>query len=209
MEHILHVENKILRPVQLYIHAKLILFDDAAAEKLVPQNAVIEIGRVPHHFIRIFLAGQELFLLDVSILGHLLADHTVEIGNDHIAGRIVLHGTDKKPRGVRRNPVIRIQKLNVSARCAVQCLISRIRHTGIRLVDGNDPCVLCRIPVNDLRCFILASVIHDQKLEIGIGLIQNALNASSDRLLRVICRYDNADCCHIAPSLVQIASACE
>ena len=81
---IFQIEHKILAPVDIRIHAQIMLFHNIPAVQLVPQHTVVKIRRVLHHMCCELFSGEHALLFDVSLGGQTLSYHAVKVGNDHI-----------------------------------------------------------------------------------------------------------------------------
>ena len=96
--------------------------------------------------------------LDVALVCQMFADDAVKIRDDHVA-MVVFGGADQQLGGIRRDPVVTIQKLQVLARRVADGDVAGVGNTGVFLVDDTDACVLFCIFVANLRGSVLASVV--------------------------------------------------
>ena len=61
---------------------------------------------------REFFPGQNAVVVNITFVGNAFADNPVKVRDYHVA-LCVFHGPDKKFRGIRGNPVVTVQKLQV------------------------------------------------------------------------------------------------
>ena len=97
----------------------------------------------------------------------------------------------KKPGGLRDDPVIRVEELDILSAGHVQRLVPRIADAGILLVDHPDPAVHGSVFVTDRAGGILASVIHEQEFEIPELLRENTVHAAAQHCFCIVHRDDN------------------
>ena len=192
MPDIFQIEKEILAPADGNVHTDLIRLDDPSFIQLVPEHAVIKISRIFDHARGEFLPVQHPGLLNVSLPGKPLPRHAVKIGDHHIAA-ILFHGLHQKSRGLRHDPVVAVQKLDILSLRQLQRLIARIGYARIFLMDHPDPFVPSGVRIADLSGSVRASVVHQDQLKIGIILHQYAVHAASHIFFRVINGYDNTD----------------
>ena len=89
--HILQIEHEVLAPADIRVHPQVVLLNDSTPVKLVPQNAIVEVGRVFHHVGGKILPAHQTVFLNIALGGDPLSHHTVEIRNNQVAGT-VFHG---------------------------------------------------------------------------------------------------------------------
>ena len=193
MSDILQIEHKILTPADLRIHLQVMFHDNIPPVQLVPQYTVIKICRFFHH------AAHKRFLIhhaidfDISFMRQPLPDHPIKISNHKI--RLFLFcRPHQKFRRIRCDPVITVQKLQILPVCLSNRHISALRHTGILLVDHQDPVIRSSVPFTDFPGFIAAAVIDQKQFKIFIFLFQHTVHASFQCLFSIINRNDNTYC---------------
>ena len=188
---ILQIEHEVLAPADLRVHPQMVGFHDGPPVKLVPENAVVKIRRIFHHVGGVFFAGHHAVLVDVPLLGDPLADHPVEVRHDQVAPG-VLCCPHQRGGGVRRQPVVAVQKLQVGSLRQIQRSIPGGGDAAVFLVDHPDTGIFCGIAVAQGAGGVRAAVIDQQEFKIGVFLIQNTLDAPADRAFRIINRDDDA-----------------
>ena len=167
-------------------------FHDIPAVELVPQHPVVEIGGVFHHVGGIFLLGEHHGIVDVSLVGHPVFAYSVEIG-DHQVALVLPGGADQRGGSVGGDPVVAVEKLQVFARCVVQRQVPGGGDAGVFLVEHPYPAVLPCIGVAQGAGAVGAAVVHQEKLKVLVGLIQNTVHAPLQRFFRVVDRHDDTD----------------
>ena len=81
---ILQIKQKVLAPAHFCIHTQMVLFDQITAIQLVPEHAVIVVGRILHHMRGKLGTGQQS-VLHVTLRRNAFTDNTVKIRDDEIA----------------------------------------------------------------------------------------------------------------------------
>ena len=192
MADIFQVEHEILAPADRRVHPKGVLFHDGPAVELVPQHAVVEVGGIFHHVGSVFLPGHQPVLINVSLLGDPLPHDPVKVGDHQVAGA-AFRCTHQASGGIRCDPVVAVQKLEIGSPGPVQGKISAGGNAGVLLMENLNTAVLGRIFVADRAGIVRAAVIHQQQFKIRIFLVQNTFNASPDGLLCIIDRDNDTD----------------
>ena len=196
MEHVFEIEDEILAEAHLGVHAHIVLIHDVAAVELVPDDAVVIVGGRDLHEIRILLLGEHLIGFDAALAGELVADHAVKLADHKI--RVFLSGAPHQHLGgILGNPVIRIEELDELSPGKIDSLVPGAAHTGVGFMNHPDTLILLRRLVADDRRSVLRSVIDKQKFKILELLIQNAVDASLQRIRGIINRYNHTYFRHI------------
>ncbi len=89
--------------------------------------------------------------------------------------------------------VIAVHKAKVFALCPVYPRISCGGGTAVFLVEHADPCILPGQPVSQFTGPVRGAVIHQQDLQIAVGLPAQGFHASWQVLRHIIDRHDNAE----------------
>ena len=88
--------------------------------------------------------------------------------------------------------VIRIHPRDVFASCKPQTLVQRSGHSDIDLVSHqHDPWLPGGIALQDSPGVISGTIVNDNELEIGKGLIQDALDGFTQVALTVVHRHQH------------------
>ena len=159
VENILQIEQEILTPAQVLVHAETILLHDFSAEELIPQHPIVVVGGVFHHIGGKGLPGHDPLLVDLPLVGDPFPGHPVKIRNHQVALGL-LGGADQQPGGVRAEPVVTVQKLKVFPPRLIQRIVAGGGDSGVGLVDHADPRVLPGVLVTDGPGVVLAAVVH-------------------------------------------------
>ena len=165
---------------------------DLPAVQLVPKNTIIEIRGIFHHVGGIFLPGENGVLVDVPLVGNPLSHHPVKIRDDQVA-LVVFRCPDQREGGLRRDPVIAVQKLEVGAPGLGKGQVPGVGHAGVFLVEHPDPLVPGGVAVTQAAGGVRAAVIDQQQLVILIRLVQNAVHTAGQGLFRVVYGNDDTD----------------
>ena len=201
MADVLQVEHKVLAPTDLGVHLQVVVSHDIPAVELVPENTVVEIGRLLHHVGGVLLPGQYPVLVDVALAGDPLPHYPVKIGDDQVAV-VLSRRLHQQLGGVGRDPVVAVQELKIDAPGPADANVPGIGHAGVLLVDDLDPGIRQGIRVADGAGAVLAAVVHQQQLKIRVLLAQDTVDAAANGLFRVVYGYDDADgWCHRAALL--------
>ena len=126
----------------------MVFFNDVTSIELVPEDSVIEISRILEHMCGKFFLSQYAVIVDISFLGNSFSYNSVEIRDDHIT-MIALCFFDKQSGGVRSDPVIAVEKLQVSAACKIQRHIPGFGNSGIFFMYQTDSGIFSSITVTD------------------------------------------------------------
>ena len=195
VEKILQIEDHVFAVADAFIHAESLLFDDLPFVQLIPEDAVVQVRRAAQHLVREILTAQDPALFDGTLLGNVLTDDAVKVTDDQLH-RMRFHFPDEQLGRFHRQPVVHIHELNVAADCLGQTAVAGGRRAPVCLVDRLHPCVLPGIVLHDLQRGIPAPVVHQDQLEVGIILHQNAVHAALQTLFSVVYGYDDADFIH-------------
>ena len=195
VQHVLHVEDEVFGPANVWVHAQVVLLYDVAPVELVPQHAPVEVRRTLQHEVGVVLARDGAIEVDVALARHALADHAVEVRDDHVYA-VVLHSADQQLGGVRGDPVVRVQELHVAAACLVKARVARVRDAGVLLVHHMYALVVIGVGVQDGGGGVGAAVVHQDELVVVELLAKDAVHAAAYALLCVVNRHYDADLGH-------------
>ena len=187
---IFQIKHKVLTPADIRVHAKVIFFHNITAKQLIPQHTIIEISRIFHHMCGKFLLSQNTVILNIPLVRDTLPNNTVKIRDNHVT-MIIFGSLHQKIRRIRRNPVITVQKLEISSPCMVQSHISGIRDPAVLLVNNMDTRVQRSISITDGTRRIQTAIIHKQKLKISVLLMKNTVDTARKRIFSIIYRNNN------------------
>ena len=119
-------------------------------------------------------------------------DHSCLTGTDHIrfGFPVGLHHLFDE-RG--SDPVISVHIGNQATRRCCKAGLPRRHQSAVLLMDHTDPRILGSIQITDLGTTILRSVIHQDDLQISVGLVHDTLNADPQISVDHVDRNYNAD----------------
>ena len=195
MQNVLHIEDKVLAPAQLLVHAEMIVLHDVAAEKLVPDDAVIVVGRAFCHAGCKFLPREQAFFVNRTFSGGPPVHDAVKIGNHEIRP-VCLGGVKKERRRLRRDPIVGVEELEIVAGRERERLIPCVRDTAVFLVNHADAGIFRRIGVTKCRRAVLAAVVHDEHLKVRKSLREHAVQAARENLFGIVDGNDNRNFRH-------------
>ena len=165
---------------------------DVPAVELVPQDPVVEVRRVLHHVGGVALPGEDGVLVDVPLPGQALPHHPVEVRHHQVAA-VVLRRPHQGAGGVRGDPVVAVQELEVGPPGGVQGPVPGGGDAGVRLVQRPHPGVLGGVAVAEGAGAVGAAVLHQQQLKIRVLLVQDAVHTAGEGLFGPIDRDDDTD----------------
>ena len=148
----------------------MVVLHDLPAVQLVPQYAVVKVSGVFHHVGGVFLPGEDGVLVDVALVGHPLTHDPVKVGDDQIA-LVVLRRPDQGQGGLRRDPIVAVQKLQVGAPGLGQGQVPGVGNTGVLLMKYLDSGVPGGLGVAQGAGGIGAAVVDQQQLIVLISLV--------------------------------------
>ena len=169
MADIFQIKQKVLTPADGGIHSDPVFFNDAPAVHFVPEHAVIKIRRIFDHIRSKLLTAHHLVLFDIALLRQPLPGNPVKVGNHHVTV-IFLHGAHEKPRRLRNDPIVAVQKLDKGSPRKGKSLIARIRYAGIFFMDYAHTAILLCIGIADFAGCILTAVVHQKQLKVAVIL---------------------------------------
>ena len=94
---------------------------------------------------------------------------------------------------VRLHQIVGVHKADVVPGDGVQPGVAGAGRTAVRLVDDPHPAVLRGQPVAQFAAAVGAAVLHQQQLQIVVGLGQHAAHRQRQQVFGVVHRHDNAD----------------
>ena len=95
-------------------------------------------------------------------------------------------------------PVVGVDECNPFAFGVVEAQIAGGAYSAVGFVEGLDARVGGGIAVADVAGTVVAAIVDEQQLPVGIGLRHDALYAPLEPLLGIIYRYYDADFRHYA-----------
>lgn len=152
---------------------------------------------------RIFLPAENRVFLNIALMGHPVSHHPVKVGNHQIAlifpGSAHQHGS-----GIRGNPVIAVQELQIHALRLRQSQIPGGGDTAVFLMQYPHPCIPLGKGVTQRTGGILAAVVNEQQLKILKILSQDTLHTPLNGFFRIVYGNNDADdrTAHIRPPLI-------
>ena len=159
--------------------------DDSAPVQLVPEHAIVEVRRIPHHVLRVLLPGQQPPLSDVLLLREHRAVHPVKVRYHHITV-IFLSGVNQTFRGVPGQPVVAVHELQIFPRRHSDGLIPAVRDPGVGLVNDVEPLVHLLVLPADLEGGIRASVVDNDYLHIPKSLLHGAVETAAEIFFGIV-----------------------
>ena len=123
VQDVLQIEDEILAPAELFIHAKLVLLHQLPPVEFIPDDAVIIIRRALRHASRELFPAQYALFVNGTLSCRPAVHNAVKIGN-HKVRPVLLRGMYKKRGCLRGNPVVRIQKLEIFSAREIKRLVS-------------------------------------------------------------------------------------
>ena len=94
---------------------------------------------------------------------------------------------------IRADEVIAVDKADVRAPGNRNAGVARGGHTPVFLVDYGDTRILFRPAVADFRAFVRGAIVNQNDLQIPMGLIDDAFNASVQILFNTVDRNNYRD----------------
>ena len=166
------------------------LHNQIPAVQLVPEYTVVEAGRVLHHLAGILPPRHHADGHYPVLAGNEFAGYAVEIRNYQI--RLMrFGGGDELFCRIGRQPVVAVHKLQVVPAGFGNTEVARGGCAGVGLVNHTDAGIFLHVAVTNQRRGILAAVIHQNQLQIGIGLLQNAVGTAPQGAFGVIHRNNH------------------
>ena len=101
------------------------------------------------------------------------------------------HSLQKNFVHFRVNPIVRVHKSNIVAMHSIQSSVSGRRHTAVLFTNHDNSGILQSKGFAQLPASVAGSVIHQNNLQIPIGLRTDTGNTFSEILFRIIDRHDN------------------
>ena len=206
----LQIEEKILAPGQLLAAPQMMASDDVSPVKLVPHHPVVKTGRLVHEMPGKLpgvhgpqIGEKSIYRMGVlppefpppgqpGLLGFgLVVGHPPVMGNHQIAagGKSPVH---QQFGGVGRQIIVAVHKLQVIPCGLGNGQVPGSRYPGICLVDHPDAIVHLGVHVADGQAGVPAAVVHQQNLQLAVGLAAHALDAAGQSGRGVVYRYDHA-----------------
>ena len=195
MQDVLQIEDKVLAPAELFIHAKLVLLHQLPPVEFIPDDAVIIIRRALRHASRELFPAQYALFVNRTLSRGPAVHNAVKIGNHQV--RVIFLGRMYKEGGrLGRNPVVRIEKLEVLSGREIQCLVPRVGYSAVWLMHHTDARVLRSVGIAERRRAVFGAVIHHEQLKIRKGLREYTVKATRQHLFRIVYRNDNRNLGH-------------
>ena len=94
---------------------------------------------------------------------------------------------------VRLHQIVGVHKADVVPGGGVQPGVAGAGRAAVRLVDDPHPAVLRGQPVAQFAAAVGAAVLHQQQLQVVVGLGQHAAHRQRQQVFGVVHRHDNAD----------------
>ena len=211
-----HVEEQILRPMDIGRKAKLVFRDDLPAVEFVPQHAVVKGGRLLHQAAGVVLPAVNAlrqkavfvhldlgrFRLDaqrflqcfqrVPGLAGVGGDHHPVRGDHQI--RAVLQGGLHKFLGVIGvQNIIAVRKLDIVALRKGKPGVPRAGNALVLLIHHHETGILCPELLADGKAVVRRAIIQHDDLQLLIGLAADAFQTAGKPLLGVVHGHDDAD----------------
>ena len=103
---------------------------------------------------------------------------------------------------VCRKPIVTVAEGDPIARGSIQTCVSRCGHACVFLMERQHPPVLFGILVADSAAAVRRAVVHQNDLNIFIGLPQKGIHRAAQILLHLIHRHDDRDLLHICTTFL-------
>ena len=107
--------------------------------------------------------------------------------------RGLLHGVVQCLKHRRLDEIIGVHNADVITAGIVQPGVAGVGRAAVGLVEHTDAGILPGQRIADLGRAIVAAVIHQQQLKIGVLLVQNAVYTALNGVLRIVDRHNNTD----------------
>ena len=117
-----------------------------------------------------FFTGNNFILINISFVRDSFTDNTIKISNYKICLKI-FRRTYKKFGGIRGDPVVAVQKLEIRSPSPADGQIAGIGDAGVGLVDGDDPGILGGVSIADGSGAVLAAVVDQDQFKVALVLI--------------------------------------
>ena len=136
----------------------MIFFHKITPVQLVPENAIIKISGILHHMRSKLFACEDTVILNIALVRDTLSDDAVEIG-DHQIAVMFCGGAHEQLCRIRCDPVIAVEKLQVSAASLADGEITAVRYAGIFFVDDCNAGICGGVSIADVTGAVCASVV--------------------------------------------------